>query len=336
MARRTTPQGVVYGYGATAEEADADLSRKLDASAPPAPGSWTLHDVATRIWQPGLARVTPATQRRYTDAYRLHIGPLIGALPLEALTPALLQQWVDRLGVKLGPKSLAMCRAVLTQVLRIAVRDGHLASNPASYIKLPPMPERRERVMAPSQAAEVLAAAAGTPLSAPVFLALVLGLRRGEVCGLRWEDLDRQRGELHVRRQRRNTDPGKTACEDAPLKTRSSRRTLRLPPQLIAEIDARGDLDCDYICCYEGEPWNPERLTKVWDRWPSAPDGWTYHDLRHGAAGLLFALTQNIAVVAMILGHRVESMSWHYTAVRADASAGALEQLAGALFPVDK
>lgn len=154
------------------------------------------------------------------------------------------------------------------------------------------------------------------PLSCPVFLAAVLGLRRGEIAGIRWDDLDRQRGELRIRRQRR-ASKGRGIIEKG-LKTASSARTLRLTPALIAEIDGRGDLDHPYICTKNERPWRPDELTREWTqaRESFGLPTWTFHDLRHGAAGLLYA-----AGADLLEFHRPRSTCFDHRPIQRRATA---------------
>jgi integrase len=156
----------------------------------------------------------------------------------------------------------------------------------------------------------------------------VLGLRRGEIAGLRWEDLDRVGGTLKIRRQRQDYKKGIGITEDRP-KTGAT-RTLYLTKGIIEEIDARGDLDSDYICTQQGHAWRPDALTR-WFEWRKKdlglPDEWTLHDLRHLAGMLLNAAGVQLTGIAAVLGHATTAMSERYVTHSAELRKADAERL---------
>jgi integrase len=321
----------IYGYGKTAGDADADLAAKL--SATPLTGQTSsFHDVAKSLWYPGLDSVKPLTRKRYEGIYVRWIRPVAANIPIAEFKLAHARAIITRAqngGNSAG--SLQIIRAVLSQILRLAVIEGYIAQNYASFLKLPPLPERRVRVLTVESATALLDLVAGTEMAAPVFLAAVLGLRRGEIAGLKWCDLDRQRGELTICRQRQAIRPKGVIETD--LKTRSSRRVLRLTPGFIAEIDARGNLDSPYICTFRGLPWVPDTIGEHWAKVrveAGLPD-WHFHDLRHGSAGLLYAAGCDILQIAAVLGHAKPDMSLVYTDSTAEKQGEGLALLGASL-----
>jgi integrase len=336
----------IFGYGRTPEEAEEDLRRKLDdarwaRSAIPADAGTTLHDFANDVWHPTLAHLAPGSRRRYEDAYRLHIRDELGPLPLREIDFQTLQAWMNRLSVKRLPNgrtiaanSVNAVRMVLVQILRLAYDLGAIDRLPTTRLRSPKRPPERERVLHPEDAARLLEAVDGTDLSAVVFLACVLGLRRGELCGLKWSDLDRVRGELTICRQRRRRYGGGGGAEEASTKTRRSARRLYLTPGLVAEIDRRGNLDSEFVCTNRrGEPWRPDSLSRRW-LWFARGfglDGWTLHDLRHCAAGLLFAAGCDVLAIAAVLGHTSVDTTRLYVAVEERRRLEAVERLAKSL-----
>ena len=164
------------------------------------------------------------------------------------------------------------------------------------------------------EARKLIESLKGTSLHAPVLLASVLGLRRSEVMGLKWEHLDRRKGTLLVA-----ADGGKTE---------GSRRTLFLPKSLIDELDKAGDLDCEYICGHLTRT----TLDRMWRSCSEKPKDWTFHDLRHGAAGLIYALTNDVRAVQSILGHAKWDMSAIYIGDSDKGKKDAMDALSTALF----
>jgi integrase len=157
---------------------------------------------------------------------------------------------------------------------------------------------------------------------------MVLGLRRSEIAALTWDDLDRTRQELRITKQagRRLGDPPQS------LKSTASNRTLPLPASFVAFIDAHGDLDAPTICTRAGKAWLPDTITDEWTAWTGKPKGWTFHDLRHGAAGLIAAATGNVLAVKSVLGHGSVDMTTIYTAESASRMDSAMQAIETALF----
>jgi integrase len=313
----------IFGYGRTPEEAEADLNEKLKAwhsvSLPTRP---TLHEVACSVWLPTIQHLEPTTQKRYEGSYRNWIRTHLGAHPVDQVTRARCQTFVNILGEKMSAKSVRNVYGTLHQILAVALNDGLISSNPCLGLKLPRMPEKRERVLEISEAIELLEHMRGTPVELPVYLAMVLGLRRGEISGLKWSDLDRQRRTLRIRRQR--TGVTQRGVIEKDLKTRSSKRNLILPSSVIDFIDAKGNLDQDYIVNYPV----PDTITEHWIRYrPQSLSEWHFHDLRHLAAGLLAAAGANLIEIAAVLGHAKPDMSFVYTSVTDTQASSALERL---------
>jgi len=246
---RKTP---VAGYGSTPEEAQADLARKIAEILNPTP-TWvpspdaTLRSFVVNVWRPAIDRMEETSVKRYTASWRKFLNEQLGPIPLQDIRRAELDMWQRDLEAKKVPApSIRYAAAVLSNILRMAVDYELIVRNPVASMKLPKKTAKRDRRLTVDQASELLEKSKGTLLSGPVFMACILGLRRGEIAGLRWEDLDRQRGELRIRRQRR-ASKGNGVIEKR-LKTDSSIRTLRLPKKFIDEIDTRGDLDSPWIC----------------------------------------------------------------------------------------
>jgi integrase len=316
------------GYGRTPEEADADLQRKLNPTHSIGERP-TLHDVAKALWYPQIGRLKPLTQKKYEGVYVTHIRPVLGARPIDEITAGDVQRVLNAMTA--GARTVGFARHILGQILKTAEAERLLNYNAARFAKVPPPPRKRERVLTVDEAGRLLEGVAGTEISAPVFLAAVLGLRRGEIAGLRWDDLDRQRGELRIVRQRQAVRP--SGVIEADLKSGSSRRTLRLTKGLIAELDARGDLDSPHVCTRASLPWVPDTIT---ERWVEAraklglPD-WTFHDLRHGSGGLLYAAGCDLLQIAAVLGHSKPDMSWLYASASQERREKAVEELSSAL-----
>src|SRR3990170_3237535 len=115
---------------------------------------------------------------------------------------------------------------VLTQALGQAVRWGYIPSNPAAGAQ-PPRPRRAEAAQIDAALSErILAAARGTRFECPAAIAISTGMRRGEILGLRWSDLD---ADLSLAEVRRSLQPTRRGLVFEQPKTKRSRRAVMLP-----------------------------------------------------------------------------------------------------------
>jgi integrase len=315
MARKRVKwqRSPIYGYGRTEAEAEADLRAKLTPSIGPKRNPVTLHELATDVWYPHVLTLAPLTRKRYEGVYVNHIRAELGGCALEDLGAMAVRHWLS--GLKESEHTKHYALNVLKAILSEAVKLELMNRNPCSSVTIPRNYAKRERVLDLDQALALLEDSRGTSLSAPIFLACTLSLRRGEIAGLKWSDMDRTKGEMRIVRQRQAIRP--LGVVERELKTSESRRTLYLPSALIEEIDKRGDLDSEYICTNWGSPWVPDTITQHWGklRGEFGLEGWHFHDLRHLAAGLLAAAGCDLLVIAAVLGHKKPDMTLLYTSV---------------------
>jgi integrase len=322
----------VWGYGPTQEDADEDLARKLaEILEPSLTGSSTLREFAREAWSPMIANKLEATRRRYMAAYR-HVDQALGAKPIESITAQNCQRFINELKTKqvsrsgkgkvsheMDPTTIRFTAGVFTSILSLAVDMGLISRSPMSkrLVSLPKRKEKRERFLHPDNALEMLEAAPPR-LQCAIFLGAFLGLRRGEICGLKWSDIDRQQRTIRIQRQRTNKGDFQA------LKTTSSKRTLTVPNTIIEILDQLGDLDHPV----HPVPCSPRDLTYAWNQWEKRPKDWTFHDLRHGAAGLLNYVTRgDVLAVKAILGHSNIDTTMLYTAEASTRSERAFEAL---------
>lgn len=319
MARKMVQGQRLTAYGQTQEEADERLKMKLEESEHPAlNATLSLHEFACAAWEPLIELKKDATKRRYMAAYK-HIYLSLGNRQLDSIVSSDIQRFVNDLSKRqvsrsgkgktttaMGTNTIRFTVAILSQILGLAVDLDLLSKKPMSKrtVTLPRKQEKRERYLDTKEALEMLESAP-SDLRCAVFLAGFLGLRRGEICGLQWSDIDREKRTIKIVRQRTN----KGTIE--PLKTTSSRRTLTLPTAIIDTIYRFGDVDHPTYPV----PASPRDITYAWSKWAKKPKGWTFHDLRHGAAGLLnYATGGDVLAVQAILGHANPDMSIAYTA----------------------
>ncbi|GGK90954.1 tyrosine-type recombinase/integrase [Deinococcus radiotolerans] len=208
--------------------------------------------------------VKPNTLRSYRDTDRLYIRPHIGRMKLDKLRPLDVERVLNALR-KEGKSAqvLAYTLRVLKMALRQAVRWQMLPRNVADAITPPKATRQEMQVWTPEQVAKFLDAAQGHRMHAAFYLGLMTGMRRGELLGLQWDDVDWERSRLTVRHnlveirteaqgrvipahksrktgeqvQERRTISRVTAQLDTP-KTAGSRRTIILSAGTLAVLQA--------------------------------------------------------------------------------------------------
>lgn len=248
------------------------------------------------------------TARRVASLIRNHVEATpLGARRLASVRPSEVQAWVSDRALLLAPSTLRKLVSVLRSIYAAAVLDRLVGSSPVVNLSLPPA--ARERVV-PLTVAQVRALAGGM---APKYRAMVytqagLGLRIGELLGLREQDVNFLGRSVRIEHQ---ADPD--TGELVPPKTPQSRRTLPLPTivqeALAAHIAAfpptadgllfhsstNRTLDHDF---YGGRVF-PRAAAKA-----KLPAGSSTHDLRHHYASVLLAAGESVVAVAERLGHQ--------------------------------
>ncbi|MEW1640155.1 tyrosine-type recombinase/integrase [Streptomyces sp. NPDC093801] len=361
-------------YGNTRAEATAKLTEKIATSnrGVPAPSAQGTVGAYLTYWLETVAvhRLRENTHTRYTACVRLYLIPGLGRKKLAKLTAKDVRTWLDQLrtrcqccargldkqqrccavgtccGKRLSALTLAYVHSVLKSALEHAVREEEIPRNVARNVRMgTPRPRRFEPLTA-AEARQFLAATRGHRLHALFELALHTGLRKGELLGLRWEDLDLASGTASIRRtlQRTNTG-GLTAL---PTKTHSSERRIALPTPCLRSLTLHRDKQRQEREA-AGDAW--QNSGYVFTRPDGAPiEGATltrhftallrraglrrirFHDLRHSAATLLLEQGVELVVIKELLGHaHIGVTATVYAHVRLRLQRQAIDTLSNAL-----
>ena len=168
----------------------------------------------------------PATYNLYEMIVRLYLVPGLGSRKLTSLTVPMVQEFLNRrLQKGDSVRKVQVMRTVLSAALTRAVREELVARNVARLVELPQWQRGTIRPWSASEARAFLAAAKPDPLYAAFVLLILYGLRRGEVLGLRWDDIDFDGGSIHIRQQLQRV---RGELFLAPVKTHAGQRGLPL------------------------------------------------------------------------------------------------------------
>lgn len=284
-----------------------------------------LQDWLRNVVEPNLA---PKTALLYRGVVQRHIVPVLGRKPLEKITRNDVQRLLadkarempaprNRAGIQTTPRTLSydtlrVIRATLQSALGEAVRRGIIPANPADDVRIPKKAERRPTFLEPDQAAALVdAALAKDPEIGPlVYFLIATGARIGEATGLRWPDVDLDRGLAWIRGQLQRM-PGQGLLYRPWTKT-GQERAVPLAPDLVQILrklrqnQTEPDPEGVVFLNAEGRRIDPKHANhrlKELCRLAGVPEV-SAHKLRHTAATLALAATGDIHGVQKMLGHR--------------------------------
>jgi integrase len=216
----------------------------------------------------------------------------------------------------LSAQTVQHVHRTLSQALSHAVRLGVLFKNPAQQVKPPRPPAREIKILSKEEIAALLVAAKGGPLHLPVLVAITTGMRRGELLGLRWSDLDLKAGALTVNQ---SLERIKGAVTFKTPKTPTSRRRITLPAVTVEALKEHHKAQAEERMKFglgrdprglvfvraNGEPLDADSLTKAFGRLVAASKvaPITFHGLRHTHISHLLIDGVHVKVVSERAGH---------------------------------
>ena len=368
-----------YVYGRTREEVHAKW-RSLQERArrgPVAPRSPTVKSYMNgwleSVIRPGLA---PTTAQAYEMCLRLYIAPLIGSRRLDPVSVSDVQAWVNRLrrtcqccaqgkdakrddpeccaagsccGQLPSDSTVHQAWRVLRAALSAAQRDELVHRNVAALVRMPVPRSPRAPIWSVAEAARFLESASADrdPLYAAYVLLLVLGLRRGEVLGLAWDDVDLDTGQARIAWQLQRVE---RRLRRTQTKTRSSDAVLPLPEVCVAALRQRraeqaaaataaGEVWHDSGLVFTsslGTPVDPRNFHRLFKERSAAAEvpEIPVHSTRRTCASLLVELDVHPRVTMQILRHSQIAVTMDiYAQVAPESTRAALAKLGQAFVP---
>ena len=263
-------------------------------------------------------KVRPSSHQTYKGYIENHIKPNIGDIPIEKLTSLQLQKFyrllltegrVPRIESEKQPKGLSAktvrnINQVISSAMDMAVRHKLILTNPTEGCELPKIEHREMKTLPAEQLGAFLREAKESGVYELYYMDLATGLRRGELLGLKWEDIDLQNGIIHVRRQVARVDG---EVKEMPLKTKNSYRNISISQDAVAMLtEMEAHRSSDYVFpSSTGGLISPDSVNNMLHRvlkragLPSI----RFHDLRHTFATLALQNGVDIKTVSGILGH---------------------------------
>ena len=346
---------VVYG------KSEREAWRKLDQIIARHENGQALKDSKIKfgdwlaLWLENHVKVRSrlTTWENYKWVADTHIIPEVGTVPIKNLRPHHLQELYrqkfesgrgDKKG-GLSARTIQLIHRICHAALEQAVREDLIIKNVARVVSLPKRQRKEIRPMTEEQVKIFLQANKDEPMFAAFFLLVSTGMRRGEVLGLRWSDLDLDKKTVYV--QRSWVKSQTQSAKFSEPKTAMSRRVIPLTAEavevLLRHLDKQNiikkenaDEDKKYIdqdlvfCRSDGDPLYPGTLNTYLGKAlkKAGLPKFRMHDIRHTFASLMIARGVPIKVVQELLGHTTIQMTLDtYTHVLPGMKEDAMDRL---------
>ena len=306
-----------------AERRLADVMAGIHAGTFREPTQTLFQDFAERwLTQYAEGAVKLSTLRTYRWLISKHLNPAFGLSRLTDLAAEHVQRFMaEKLKSGLSPKTVRHLLVVLKHMLKHAKRWGYVRQNPTEDVEAPRVESREMDCLTPEELRRLLQAA-DEPYRTLFMCAALTGMRRGELMGLRWGDVDWHQGRIYVRQTlfkqtRREAGQGAVPWLFLTPKSRTSKRAIVMSPALKDALELHR-LTCpasphDLVFCQStGAPMDAELMVRR-EFLPALVRAGLrhirFHDLRHTYASLLIAQGAHVRFIQDQLGHAAVTTS---------------------------
>lgn len=344
-----------HSFKGTKRQAQVECARLISAMKGGSylePDKTTLAAFLDRWIDHIKAHVSPRSHERYADLARKNIAPLLGGVALNKLRPAqIAEAYAGALATGrrdgkggLSPRTVHHMHRVLKQALGQAVKWELLNRNPCDAVDPPKVERTSMQTFDLPQTAELIDALRDTRMLVPALLAVLCGLRRGELAALRWRSVDLVVGQIAVVESAEETKAGVRYKE--PKSGRA--RTVALSSTMIDELKAhrarqaqellklgvRLSSDSFVVAQADASPLKPTSITHEWVRLlgQTSLPRIRFHDLRHAHATHMLASGVHPKIASERLGHSKVGITLDlYSHVLPNMQADAVAQVDDAL-----
>lgn len=263
-------------------------------------------------------KLSLTTIDRRKSVIKVNIQPFFKDTKLSDVTPSMLQVFINQIFDKYTKSAAQPIVATVKAVLNEAYRLREIPNNPCDFVKNPKAKRNNSPhsdVLDRDEVKNLMRLLDGENLEIPILLMLTMGLRRGEVCGLRWSDIDFDNNTISVNQVLIYTGINHISFKEP--KTEGSVRTLSAPPELMLklkklklkhnEYKLSNILEYDDIVCLNSNlsPWIPSVIGDSWRRFTKRNNlrHVRLHDLRHTHATMLVLAGTDFKTISDRLGH---------------------------------
>jgi integrase len=280
-----------------------------------APERLTVTDYLEQWLRHIRTKVSPKSFERYASIVRTNLIPALGDVRLNKLQPIAISTAYSAALGRLAPRTVNHMHVVFNGALKQAVRWRLLPRNPCSDVDPPKVEPREMKVWTVDQITEAIELSRSWCVHMPVLLAVMCGLRRGEIAALRWRHVDLERAQLSVTESAEQTKAGvrykapksgkgRTVALPAMMATELRAHRLRQAQELLA-LGVRLS-DDTFVCARnDGKPQQPQSITHAWIDFVASTKlpKIRFHDLRHSHATLMLRANVHPKIVSERLGH---------------------------------
>lgn len=298
-----------------AEAAEAEARTRLNKGESIEP-SKMLFGEYMKHWIKSRHDLSPETVELYENNLRLYINPVLGGIPLSKLNATHIEKFMSSMREKsLGDWSIKRAFSNVNAALNDAVSKELIIKNPCNKVTKPKVTRKSMAVWEPDFTFDFLEKTKGkSRYWIAMYLAIMTGMRQGEILGLRWSDIDFDNKTLHIQqtvtKRRRIKDGAKTpssiravALSTDTVEKLKEHRAMILQERLLAgENYQKNDL---VVCTSTGGPANANNIYRAWTRFiekHKAPHI-TFHDLRHTHVAMMIKQGVHMKVISERLGH---------------------------------
>lgn len=277
----------------------------------------------------------PETWNNYNTQIRLNITPTLGNILLKNLTKKQIQNFIDAQYLpgarKDGKKDIGYSasyvkamRKIINSSLAFAVEEKKIKTNPCIGVKIKSIPKTQVRILTTEEVTRLINSAKGDRLYPALLLDLSTGLRKGELLGLKWQNIDLEEGFVHVAQSlRRHSQKSEIPKGKISLKNDNSQRIIPIPQEVVATLkqhqintkllrdnainNGSEWQDTDFVFCgTTGKSTALRDFDDMWYRWreKAGLKDVRFHDLRHNFASKLLDAGIDVNTVMSATGHK--------------------------------
>ncbi|MGX7149318.1 tyrosine-type recombinase/integrase [Enterococcus ureasiticus] len=270
-------------------------------------GEWS------QIWMTTIMapKIKDSTFASYKNKIDLHILPFLEHRPLKKIVPDDIEQLISQLSGRLSASSVHVIFRIVKSCFEAAKDRAYIYSNPCEDVTLPKVNKEKVRALTRAEHKAIEQVSLQTKKGLPILIALETGMRIGEICALKWEDIDFQSSIIHVNRTKQRIclpdDSGnKTQIIETAPKTPNSNRFIPISLKLKKSLLTwKEDSQSPFVIANGDHAIEPRTVSYRFEQIKQqlGLEGISFHSLRHTFATRCVELGVNIAAISSLLGH---------------------------------